>query len=91
MDVVTAYLYELLDSDIYMKVFDEISVPITNVGRNMYCGKLNKSLYGLQQSGRMWYNQLNEFLLNKIYSNNDDYPCVYSQIHNKILYYFSIC
>jgi hypothetical protein len=43
----------------------------------MYCVKLNKSLCGLKQSGRMWYNQLKEFLLNKCYSNNDDCPCVF--------------
>jgi hypothetical protein len=77
MDVVTAYLYGSLDSDIYMIVHDGISVPNANVGCNMYCVKLNKSLYGLKQSGRKWYNRLNEFLLNKGYSNNDDCPCVF--------------
>jgi hypothetical protein len=77
MDVVTAYLYGLLDSNIYMKFSDGISVPNTNVGRNIYCIKLNKSLYGLKWSRRMWYNQLNEFLLNKDYSNNDDCPYIF--------------
>jgi hypothetical protein len=77
MDVVTAYLYGSLDSDIYMKVHDGISVPNTNVGHNMYCVKLNKSLYGLKQFRSMWYNRLKEFLLNKDYSNNDDCPCVF--------------
>jgi hypothetical protein len=72
MDVVTAYLYGSLDLDIYMKVSDEISVPNANVGHIMYCVKLNKSLYGLKQSERMWYNRLNMFLLNKGYSNNRD-------------------
>jgi hypothetical protein len=43
----------------------------------MYCAKLNKSLYGLKQFGRMLYNRLKEFLLNKCYSNNDDYHCVF--------------
>jgi hypothetical protein len=43
----------------------------------MYYVKLNKSLYGLKQSRRMWYNHLNEFLLNKCYSNNDDHPCIF--------------
>jgi hypothetical protein len=47
-----------------------------NVGYNMYYVKLNKSLYGLKQSGRMCYNRLKEFLLNKGYSNNDDCLCV---------------
>jgi hypothetical protein len=42
----------------------------------MYCVKLNKSLDGLKQSERMWYNRLKEFFLNKGYSNNDDCPCV---------------
>ena len=43
----------------------------------MYCVKLKKSLYGLKQSGRMWYNRLSEFLLQKGYSTNDDSPCVF--------------
>jgi hypothetical protein len=77
MDVVVAYLYGSLDSDIYMKVYDGISVPNTNTNHNMYCVKLVKPLYGLIQSGRMWYNRLKEFLLNKGYSNSDDCPCVF--------------
>ncbi|WVZ79985.1 hypothetical protein U9M48_027505 [Paspalum notatum var. saurae] len=67
MDVVTADLYGSLDSDIYMKA----------TKRNMYCVKLQKSLYGLKQSGRMWYNRLSEFLLQKGYTNNDDCPFVF--------------
>jgi hypothetical protein len=56
MDVVTAYLYGSLDSDIYIKVSDGISAPNANIGSNMYYVKLNKSWYDLKQSGRMWYN-----------------------------------
>jgi hypothetical protein len=51
MDVVTAYLYGSLDSDIYMNVFDGISVSNMYVNRKMYCVKLAKSLYGLKQLG----------------------------------------
>jgi hypothetical protein len=77
MDVVTAYLYGSLDSDIYMKVPDGIQIPNPNANRNMYCVKLQKSLYGLKRSGRMWYNRLNEFLLKKGYSNSNDCPWVF--------------
>jgi hypothetical protein len=73
MDVVAAYLYGSLDTDIYMKVLEglKISIPYT-------CGSsLQRSLYGLKQSGRMWYNRLSEFLLQKGYLNNDDCPCVF--------------
>ena len=65
MDVVTAYLYGSLDSDIYMKVPDGINVPDPKANRNMYCVKLQKSLYGLKQSGRMWYKRLSIFLSKK--------------------------
>jgi hypothetical protein len=77
MDVVTAYLYGSLDSDIYMKVSDRIYVWNMHTNHNMYYIKLVKSLYDLKQSGRMWYNQLKEFLLNKSYSNSDDCSCVF--------------
>ena len=43
----------------------------------MYCVKLKRSLYGLKQSGRMWYNRLSEYLVQKGYSNSDDCPCVF--------------
>jgi hypothetical protein len=48
MDVVTAYLYESLDSDIYMKVPDGIDILNPKANHNMYCIKLQKSLYGLK-------------------------------------------
>jgi hypothetical protein len=88
MYVMTTYLYGSLDLYIYMKVPDGISVSNANVGRNMYCVKLNKSLYDLKQSGRMWYNRLKEFLLNKHYSNNDDCTCVF--IHKSSTEFCSI-
>ena len=59
MDVVTAYLYEIMDSDIYMKIPEYIHVPNQDrANRNLYSVKLRKSLYGLKQSGKMWYNRL---------------------------------
>jgi hypothetical protein len=77
MDVMTAYLYGSLDLDIYAKVPDGILVLNMHTNHNMYCVKLIKSLYSLKQSGRMWYNRLKVFRLNKGYSNSDDCPCVF--------------
>jgi hypothetical protein len=74
MDVVTVYLYGPLDSDIYMKVPNGVSIPNTSANHNMYCVKLLKSLYGLKQLGRIWYNRLKEFLLNK------GYLCIHQKI-----------
>jgi hypothetical protein len=88
MDIVTAYLYGSLDSDIYMKVPDGISVPNERAGCNMYCVKLIKTLYNLKQSSRMWYNRLEEFLLNKGYSSNDD--CSYVFIHKSSIRFYII-
>lgn len=91
MDVVTAYLYGSLDSEIYMKVPDGIQVP-EETKCNIYSVKLQRSLYGLKQSGRMWYNRLSEFLEGKGFIKNDDCPCVFiKKIRTWILYYFCIC
>ena len=80
MDVVTAYLYGNLDSDIYMKIPEGIPVPNQDrANRNLYSVQLRKSLYGLKQSGRMWYNRLSDFLCEKGYTNNEDCPCIFIQ------------
>jgi hypothetical protein len=60
IDVVTAYLYGSLDSDIYMKVPSGISILNMHANCNMYYVKLVKLLYDLKQLGRMWYNRLKE-------------------------------
>ena len=60
MDAVTAYLYGSLDFDIYMKIPEGLKMPEAYTLRNLYSIKLQRSLYGLKQSGRMWYNRLSE-------------------------------
>jgi hypothetical protein len=76
MDVVTAYLYGSLESDIYMKLPEGFKI-LKAGSREQYSFKLNKSLYGLKQSGRMWYNRLSEYLTNKGYKNNSICPCIF--------------
>ena len=79
MDVITAYLYGMLENDIYMKVPERFQLPqvSTSQPRNMYSSKLRQSLYGLKQSERMWYNRLSEYLIKDGYINNPIFPCVF--------------
>jgi Reverse transcriptase (RNA-dependent DNA polymerase) len=66
MDVFTAYLYGSVDNDIYMKVPEGLK-----------CLKLKRSLYGLKQSGRMWYNRLSEYIIKEGYKYIIISPCVF--------------
>jgi hypothetical protein len=63
MDVVTAYLYRSLDLEIHMRVPEGLKIPGPNQNRNMFSVCLQRSLYALKQSGRMWFNRLSNFLL----------------------------
>ena len=76
MDVITSYLYGMLENDIYVKVSERPQVN-TSQPRNMYSIKLRRSLYGLKQSRRMWYNRLSEYLIQNGYINKLICPCVF--------------
>ena len=94
MDVVTAYLYGSLDNDIYMKIPEgyKMSKTYNPTSRSMYFIKLQRSLYGLKQSRRMWYNHLSEYLLKEGFENNPIYSCVFiKKIRIRICYCCSIC
>ena len=78
MDVVTAYLYGSIDTNIYMKIPEGFKMTKANKLKphSLYSFKLQRSLYGLKQSGRMWYNRLSNYLLKEGYVNNPICPCV---------------
>ena len=77
MDIVTAYLYGSLDSDIYMKILEGFKLSDACTPRNLFSIKLQRSLYGLKQSGRMWYQRLSEYLIKERYNNDPICPCVF--------------
>ncbi|GJW52752.1 disease resistance CC-NBS-LRR class family protein [Tanacetum coccineum] len=79
IDVVIAYLYGSLDSAIYMKIPEGNKMPeaLSAKPKDMYSVKLQRSLYGLKQSGRMWYNRLSDYLVSKGYKSNLICPCVF--------------
>ena len=79
MDIITTYLYESMDNDIYMKIPEGFKLLEENCTKpcNMYSIKLQLSLYGLKHSGCMWYNRLSKYLLKEGYMNNLICPCIF--------------
>ena len=79
MNVITVYLYESMDNDIYMKILEGFKLPEANSTkpRSMYSIKLQWSLYGLKHSECMWYNRLSEYLLKEGYLNNPICPYIF--------------
>ena len=75
MHVKTAYLNAPIDYDIYMEQAEGFEVSSGSGGRLVY--KLNKSLYGLKQSGRNWNHVLNCFLLENDFVQSPVDNCVY--------------
>ena len=61
LDIKGAYLNSKIDTDIYTEI--PVSHPDYEDG---YCWKLNKALYGLKQAGRLWYEEINNSLINKL-------------------------
>jgi hypothetical protein len=47
-------IYGSLDEDIHIKVLHEFNITDPYTDYNTYLDKLQKSLYGLKQSGKMW-------------------------------------
>jgi hypothetical protein len=65
-----------------MRVPEGLKILGPNQNRNMFIVRLQRSLYGLKQSRRMWFNRLSNFLLQRGYINNDDCPCVFIKKSN---------
>ena len=61
-----------------MKVPEGLKIPEA-CNREIYSVKLQRSLYGLKQSGRMWYNRFSEYLLKEGYINNPICPYVFTK------------
>ncbi|KAM2844848.1 hypothetical protein COP1_027362 [Malus domestica] len=79
MDAVTAYLYGDLDTEIYTKAPERLTLTVSNISKpwNTLSILLRRSLYSLKQSGRMWYNHLRKYLTSQGYKNNEICPRVF--------------
>ena len=75
MDVKSAYLNAPIDCDVYMYQAEGFEILSDNNDKLVY--KLNKSLYGLKQSGRNWNNVLHECLLANDFVQSSVDHCIY--------------
>ena len=79
MGVITTYLYGSIDNDIYIKIPEGFTLleVVNEKPRSMCSIKLQRSMYRLKKSERMWYNRLSEYLLKEGYANNPICPCIF--------------
>ena len=73
MDVSPAFLNSELEEGIYM---NQPKGYVRAGEEDIFC-KLNKSIYGLKQSWRCWFNTMGEFLKNSGYVQSSSDPCLY--------------
>ena len=81
MDVKTAYLHAPMDCEVYMEQPEGFEIK-SKTGEHLVC-KLNKSLYGLKQSGRNCNMLLHDHLTENGFVQNDADHCVYSRESEK--------
>jgi hypothetical protein len=81
LDVKNAYLYAKLDDSVYMKQ----PQGFVNNNHPDYVCHLKKAIYGLKQSGRQWYYELNEVLETLNFHRLIWTNCVYTVNSNVLL------
>ena len=78
MDVVTAYLYGDLDTELHIKPPPGFLPQLPTPQPGQYSGlKICKALYGLKQAGRAWYHHLKGYLITQGFTNHPTLPCVF--------------
>ena len=70
------YMYRFIYKHMKIPEGLQLSEACTLNSRKQYSIRL-KSLYRLKQSGRVWYNYLNEYLLKEWYKNDPICPCIF--------------
>jgi len=83
MDVKTTFLHKDLEEEIYMKQHEGFVVK----GKKELVCKLKKSLYGLKQSPRMWYQKFDTFIRGLGFTRRKAYHCVnFKLIGDRVIY-----
>ena len=83
LDVKTAYLNAPIDCEVYIRPPEGFSEE--NIGGKLMVWKLNKSLYGLKQSGRNWNIVLTNFFKSNGLQQSKIDPCLFVDEENATL------
>jgi hypothetical protein len=86
MDVKTAFLYGTLKEEIYMAQ----PKGMTSVESPDWVCKLNKGLYGLKQSPRVWYEEITNTLISMNFKALVADPCIFYKKENNYLSIISL-
>ena len=87
MDVKTTFLHGDLEEEIYMKQPEGFAVK----GKKELVCKLKKSLYGLIQSPRMWYQKFDTFIRGLGFTRSKANHCVYFKLKLVIVLFIWSC
>ena len=83
MDVKTTFLHGDLEEEIYMKQPKGCMVK----GKKEHVCRLKKSLYGLKQSPRMWYQKFDFYIRGFGFTRSKEDHCVYFKlIGDRVIY-----
>jgi hypothetical protein len=83
MDVKTTFLHGDMEEEIYMKQPE----GFVGKGKKEFVCKLKKSLYGLKQSPRMWYQKIYNYMLGLGFTRSKEDHCVYFKLIGDNLIY----
>jgi hypothetical protein len=80
----TTILHKDLEQEIYMKQPEDFAVK----GKKELVCKMKKSMYGLKQSSRMWYQNFYTYMLGLGFTRSIEDHCVYFKLVGDRLIYF---
>ena len=80
MDVKSAYLHPEIKEEIYLEQPTGYE-KLNSSGKKLVC-KLNKSIYGLKQAAKNWYEELANFLIQEKFVRSKNDYCLFTKIEN---------
>ena len=79
LDVVTAYLHDVLDTKLFIVPPPGFLKNLPTAAPNKHIGlQILKALYGLKHAGRTWYHHLCNYLVSKGFTHNPTLPCIFT-------------